>query len=146
MDHVIAISQRIYRTRIDQETGLRAYLLTNDQGFVQPFREGRDEARKLEDQLRQLISDDPEQQARNERAMQAYQDWSSFADEAIALAKAGEDVSEPKLQFRGKELMDQYRKVRTEFVTREEQLRDERLASSRRALKFVNVSVVALCV
>src|SRR2546427_11681341 len=56
------------------------------------------------------------------------------------------NVSEPKLQFRGKELMDQYRKVRTEFVTREEQLRDERLASSRRALKFVNVSVVALCV
>ncbi len=50
------------------------------------FRRGRDEARNLEDQLRQLISDNPEQQARNEKAIQVYQEWKSFADEAIALA------------------------------------------------------------
>jgi CHASE3 domain sensor protein len=70
-DQVIAIAQRIYRLRIDQETGLRAYLLTNDERFLQPYRQGRDEARNLEDRLRQLISDNPEQQARNEKAMQA---------------------------------------------------------------------------
>src|SRR5437667_2849659 len=110
------------------------------------FRRGRDEARNLEDQLRQLISDNPEQQARNEKAIQVYQEWKSFADEAIALAKVGQDVSDPKLQLRGKALMDQYRKVRTEFVEREEELRNEREASSRRTLKFVNVSVVVLCV
>src|SRR5439155_10894996 len=90
------------------------------------FRRGRDEARNLEDQLRQLISDNPEQQARNEKAIQVYQEWKSFADEAIALAKVGQDVSDPKLQLRGKELMDRYRKVRTEFVEREEELRNER--------------------
>jgi CHASE3 domain sensor protein len=72
-DQVIA--QRIYRLRIGQESGLRAYLLTNDERFLQPYRQERDEARNLEDQLRQLISDNPEQQARNEKAMQAYQEW-----------------------------------------------------------------------
>src|SRR6266566_2973307 len=145
-DRVIAIAQQIYRARIDQESGVRAYLLTKDERFLQPYRHGRDEARNLEDQLRQLISDNPAQQAGNEKAIQADQEWNSFADEAIAMAKTGQDVSDPKLQLRGKELMDQYRKARTEFVAREEQLRDEREASSRRTLRFVNVSIVALCV
>jgi PAS domain S-box-containing protein len=145
-DRVIAIAQRIYRLRIDQETGLRAYLLTNDERFLQPYRQERDEARNLEDQLRQLISDNPEQQARNEKAMQAYQDWKSFADEAVALAKTGQDVSDLKLQLRGRDLMDRYREARKEFIEREEELRDQREASSRHTLRLVNVSVVVLCV
>src|SRR5207248_756402 len=58
----------------------------------------------------------------------------------------GQDVSDLKLQLRGKELMDQYRKARAEFVAHEEQLRDERLASSRRTLKTLNASIVALCI
>src|SRR5436190_20338952 len=65
-DQVIATALRIYRLRIDQETGLRAYLLTNDDRFLERYRKGRDEARTLEYQVRQLISDNPEQQARNE--------------------------------------------------------------------------------
>jgi len=36
-DQVISIAQRIYRSRIDQETGVRAYLLTKDERFLQPF-------------------------------------------------------------------------------------------------------------
>src|SRR6266568_700884 len=145
-DQVIAIAQRMYRLRIDQETGLRAYLLTNDERFLERYRQGRDEARTLEYQVRQLISDNPEQLARNEAALQAYQEWKSFADEAIAMAKTGQDVGDTKVQLRGKDLMDRYRKARTEFIEREEELRDQREASSRRALRFVNVSVIALCV
>jgi len=145
-DRVIAIAQRIYRARIDQETGLRAYLLTNDERFLQPYRQGRGETRNLEDQLRQLISDNPEQQARNEKAMQAYQEWNSYADEAIAMAKTGQDVTDPKLQLRGKDLMDRYRETRKEFIEHEEELRNQRESSSRRTLRFVNVSVVVLCV
>jgi PAS domain S-box-containing protein len=144
-DQVIDVADRIYRVRIDQETGLRAYLLTSDERFLQPYREGRDEGRKLEDQLRQLILDTPEQQPRNEKAIQAHQEWQSFAEQTIAMARTGQDVSDLKLQLRGKELMDRYREARTEFAVREQELRDQRQASSRRTLRFVNVSVVALC-
>jgi len=143
-DQVIDVADRIYRMRIDQETGLRAYLLTSDERFLQPYREGRDQARNLEDQLRQLISDNPEQQARNERAIQAHQEWQSFADQAIAMARVGQDVSDIKLQLHGKDLRDKYREARSEFAVGE-QLRDRRQASSRRTLRFVNASVIALC-
>jgi PAS domain S-box-containing protein len=144
-DQVITVAERIYRLRIDQESGLRGYLMTKDDRFLEPYRKGRDGARTLEAQIRQLLSDNPEQLERNEKAMQAYQEWKSFADEAIAMAKVGQDVSDPKLQLRGKALMDQYRDARREFIEREVELRDQREASSRRTLRFVNVSVIALC-
>jgi PAS domain S-box-containing protein len=144
-DHVIAAAQRVYRARIDQETGLRAYLLTKDESFLQPFRGGREEGRKHLDQLRQLISDNPEQEDRNEKAVRIYQEWESFADEAISMAKVGQDVSASSFQLRGKELMDQYRKAQTDFVEREVELRDQREAASRRTLRLVNISAVALC-
>lgn len=144
-DQVIKVAQRLYRARIDQETGLRAYLLTNDKSFLPPYTEGREQARKVETQLQQLISDNPEQQANNEKALQAFEEWSSWADEAVAMAKLGEDVSDVKLQLRGKDLMGQYRKARTEFLATEERLRDERLAASRKTLRYVNLSMVALC-
>jgi PAS domain S-box-containing protein len=145
-DMVIQVAQRLYRAKVDQETGLRAYLLTNDERFLQPFREGRSEVRKLEARLQQLVSDNPEEQARNEEASQAYDEWASFADEVIAKAKAGQDAGDVNLQLHGKELMDKVRKARTEFIAGEEQLRDERLARSRRTLQIVDISVVALCV
>lgn len=145
-DQVTDVADRIYRLRVDQESGLRLYLLTNDERFLQPYREGRDAARNLEDQLRELISDNPEQLARNDKAIQAHEEWQSFADQAVAMARAGQDVSDMKFQLRGKELMDQYRAARTAFVEREQQLRNERQAASRRTLWFVNVSVVALCI
>lgn len=145
-DQVIDVSDRLSSLRLDQETGLRAYLLTNDERFLQRYREGRDAARNLQDQLRQLISDNSEQLARNDEAIQAHEEWQSFADQAIAMAKTGQDVSDTKFQLRGKELMDQYRSARTAFVVREQQLRNERQSASRRALWFVNVSVVALCI
>jgi PAS domain S-box-containing protein len=144
-DRVIDLADRIYRLRIDQESGLRAYLLTHDERFLQRYSEGRNEASKLADQLRQLLSDNPEQQARNETAIQAHQEWQAFADQAIAMARTGQNVNNVDFQVRGKELMDRYREARADFATHEQQLREERQLRSRRTLWFLNLSVIALC-
>jgi PAS domain S-box-containing protein len=145
-DQVIATAEHVYRVRIDQETSVRAYLLTKDERFLEPYREGQEEGRRLEEHLRQLISDDPEQQIRNQKAMQASQEWRSFADQEVAMAKTGENVNDLNLQLRGKQLMDQYRQARKEFVEREEQLRDQREARSHSTIRLVNISVVVLCI
>ncbi len=145
-DQVISLAQRIYRIRIDQETGLRAYVLTGDKRFLEPFYEGRRAALAAEPELQPLVSDNPEQTARNEKSMQAFAAWSSWADKAIAMTNAGEDAGDVAFQLRGKELMDEYRRTRTDFLEHEQQLRDERLARSRRALEFVNDSIIALAI
>ncbi len=145
-DEVIKLAQRIYRGRIDQETAIRAYLLTLDKSFLQPFNQGRVDDRALEVELTELISDNPQQQERNDAAVTAFQRWSLWADEAVARTNIGEDVSDLQFQLHGKELMDQYREARAGFITAEQQLRDGRLARSRRALRWVNFTIVTLCV
>ena len=145
-DRVLSVSQRLYRTRSDQETGLHAFVLTNDKQFLDSLYEEREQAKAMEPELRQLVSDNPEQRVRNERALQAFTAWSSWADQAIAITKAGQHAGDRAFQVRGKELMDQYRRARTEFIEREQQLRDERVARSRRTLEFVNASIVGLAV
>ena len=145
-DQVLTLAQRVYRNRIDQETGLRAYALTGDTRFLEAFYEGRRQASAAEPELGRLVSDNPDQTARNEKSIQAFEAWSSWADNAIAMMKAGENAGDVAFQLRGKELMDEYRHARTDFLDHEQQLRDERLARSRRTLEFVNASIVALAI
>jgi methyl-accepting chemotaxis protein len=143
-DRVLSVSQRIYQTRIDQETTLRAFVLTNDKRFLDSFYESREQTKSMESELRKLASDNPAQIERNERSFRAFAAWSSWADQAIAMTKAGQHAGEVALQVRDNELMDQYRRARTEFIEREQQLRDERVARSRRTSGFVNASIVAM--
>jgi PAS domain S-box-containing protein len=145
-DQVLSVSQSIYRTRSDQETGVRAFVLTNDKHFLDSFYGDREQANAMESELRNLVSDNPEQTERNENSFQAFAAWSSWADQAIARTKAGQHADDVAFQVRGKELMDQYRRARTEFIDREQQLRDERVARSRRTLELVNASIIGLAV
>ncbi len=145
-DQAIALAQRIYRNRVDQETGLRAYVLTRDPHFLEPFYEGHKQALALEPELRQLVADNPEQTERNKQSLQAAEAWSSWAEQAITMTRAGEDAGNWGFQFRGKQLMDDYRRMRAEFIEREQQLRDERMARSRRSLAVVNASIVVLAI
>lgn len=143
-DQVIALSQRIYRSRVDQETGLRAWLLTRDERFLGPFSEGGKQALVNETELRKLIADNPEQIARNEESIRAFRAWADWADQAIAMTRSGGNAGSVTFQLRGKELMDNYRRIRAGFIEREQQLRDQRLERSRRTFEFVNASIVAL--
>jgi PAS domain S-box-containing protein len=145
-DQVITLSQRLYRSRVDQESGLRAYFLTNDKRFLRPFDEGRAQAQDLEEQLGQLLADSPEQQVLNEKALGAYKSWSSWANKAIAAAEYGDDVGDPAYQLGGKALMDEVRKAREAFTNHEVQLREEGLARSSRTLQYVNANIVVLWV
>jgi len=51
-------------TLLDAETGLRGYLITGGTDFLAPYERGRAEWRQQLGQVRQLTSDNPEQQAR----------------------------------------------------------------------------------
>lgn len=144
-DQVIAVTEQLYRSAIDEETGVRAYLLTRDEKFLQPYHQALGETRVLDQQLRQLISDDPEQQARDDKAVRLREQWESFANQAMAMAKIGGNVSSPDFELKGKELMDRYRQARSEFIDQERQIREQSEAQAQRTLRIVNASVVGLC-
>jgi PAS domain S-box-containing protein len=145
-DQVIAVAQHLYRLRVDQETGLRAYLLTKDERFLQPFIEARTQAPQVEAHLEQLIADNPEQRVSNENVYVAQRAWTAWADQALAMAHAGVSTNDLAFQLRGRELMARYRDARAQFVVREQQLRDERLARSQTTVQFANATIIVLCV
>jgi adenylate cyclase len=63
--HTVAVDGRLARVLSavqDAETGQRGYLLTGDAAFLLPFTEGRLNADRQLDRLRDLVQDDPDQQ------------------------------------------------------------------------------------
>src|SRR5262249_20579085 len=100
-DQVIALAARLYRSRIDQESNLRAYLLTRDTRFVDSFHQEENLANSMEDQMVQLIADNPAQASLNGRVIKARQAWSWWAHDA--LTKSSKDADNLQYQLRGDE-------------------------------------------
>jgi PAS domain S-box-containing protein len=144
-DEVISLAERVYRERVDEETGLRAFLLTRDERFLQPLENARHDAFQTRSELGRLIADNPAQQQKDAAAVAIYNEWAAWADDVISRAKAGKNVDAPEVQLRGKELMDGYRQARSDFIAEEEHLRQERAVSSGRALQSVTFGIVAVC-
>src|SRR5690606_38930981 len=66
-DRVIVTASHAARLKIDMETGLRGYLLTGEQAFLQPYTSGRSDIDNEMTRLRELLDGRPEQLARVER-------------------------------------------------------------------------------
>ena len=129
---------------IDAETGQRAYLLTGDSTFLEPYKGARGDVQRLLAALRQLVHDDPAQtsgvstieQLVNERF--ALLDSSTVQVPAERLASAR---SSPAL-LRGKEKMDQLRGAVAALQSREKALLAERRAAEQRGVTNAAVLIV----
>jgi signal transduction histidine kinase/ActR/RegA family two-component response regulator len=79
---VIAQIWRVNTLIIDHETGLRAYLLTHDASFLEPYLAARRTLPAEFDELRRLVADNPEQQRRVEDLQSRYYTWIENAETA----------------------------------------------------------------
>ena len=83
-DQVIAHANKLVKLMVDEETGLRGFLLTHDPTFLQPYREANQQLDPEFTALFDLIKRDPEQTARLQRIKTEFQAWQKDAAEAIA--------------------------------------------------------------
>ena len=97
-DEVIGSTWRVAKLLIDQETGLRARLLSGDDAFLQPYNAGRADFPRAVDELRGLVADNPAQQARVDEVRARYQAWLRIAEEALARSRATETTLSPALR------------------------------------------------
>ncbi len=71
---------------IDQETGVRGFLIAGDKAFLAPYRNGRARFDRLFDEVRDLTSDNPAQQARLSKLRTAADRWrNEVAEREISL-------------------------------------------------------------
>lgn len=140
------------RFLIDQETGLRGYLLGGDPRFLQPYDAGRMRFGKSLHELARETDDNPGQQRRIATVREAYRRWFSSAEAERAAAKSGsatarDAVFAERMVARRQE-MDGMRAVFGELRMEEQRLLTERVDLAGRAnttLLYAGAALVIVC-
>ena len=126
-DQVISANRRLLNQEINMESGLRGYLNTGAAEFLQPYNNANLSIDSNFDQLWQLISDNPAQQAKLADIRRQFNQWRLYAQSMIELRRSGNAGHDYEINLQGKRLMDSIRDSHHAFTLTEEQLRDQRV-------------------
>ena len=122
-DRVINNTNRALKLSIDMETGMRGYLLTGDDHFLDPYEVAKPGIAAELKGLEALVADNPSQVDRLKRLTALQDEWNRYALEMIALRRQNGDYSAAVQAGRGKRLTDEIRNEYEQFVATEQQLR-----------------------
>ena len=141
-DQVISAGEQLIKLVIDMETGVRGYLETGKSEFLQPYNEANLSISSKFDALRQLVSDNPTQQARLALISSRVDQWRLDAERVIASRRNGEESPyDPDLD---KQLMDSLRAEHDVFIATEEGLRTQRVRTASNVSRLLTVTCVLL--
>ena len=83
---VLFNSAELTRLMVDMETGLRGYLVTGIEEYLEPYNSGKTEFETVMAQEQQLTSDNPAAVAKLQETHRMEQEWiHGYAERAIAL-------------------------------------------------------------
>lgn len=125
-DQVIAQGDETLKLLVDMETGLRGYLLTGDDRFLDPFHKADRTIPGELKNLRALVADNPQQLVRVDALHAVFAEWRQYADSMIALRRSNEGYADVALIAEGKRRMDAVRSKVTDFIGEEQRLRAAR--------------------
>jgi len=122
---VLANAALMQKSLIDQETGLRGYLITGDEEFLEPFNNGIAEFDALIETEKVLVSDNPPQVALLDEIDAGHNDWLekvsqpelALRQEADKATVSAEYLQELLKGGTGKGIMDELRGVLGEMET-----------------------------
>ncbi|MFP3926467.1 response regulator [Pseudomonas sp. W5-36] len=122
-DRVINNLNRSLKLSVDMETGMRGFLLTGDERFLDPYEVAKPAIMSELQGLEELVADNPDQVDRFKRLAALQSSWNDFAQEMINLRRAGGDYQTPIKERRGKRLADEMRDQYEQAANVEHQLR-----------------------
>ncbi|WP_454902848.1 response regulator [Variovorax gossypii] len=125
-DRVTRAASELQRQSIDMETGMRGFLITGDEAFLEPYQSALPRMKSDTAALRELVSDNRQQVERLDRIAATQATWNEFARSLIAARRAGEDAQAQVRLGRGKRLTDDMRAEFTAFIDTEQTLRFQR--------------------
>ncbi|MFV3372066.1 response regulator [Pseudomonas sp. NY15435] len=125
-DRVISSANEMQRLSVDQESGLRGFLITGDPRFLEPLEQARPRINAGLKGLTELVADNPPQVERVARLTSMQDEWMTFAQEMIQQRRQGLDTSDAIKAGRGKSMMDAIRGQYGSLINTEQQLRHDR--------------------
>ena len=125
-DRVIGNANETVKLSIDMETGMRGFLITGDERFLDPYEVAKPRIFSSLDSLRGLVIDNPQQVDRIDRLVALQRAWNEFGSEMIAQRRTNGDYQASIGNGRGKRITDEIRKEFDGLIDTEQQLRMSR--------------------
>jgi adenylate cyclase len=149
--HTVAVDGRLARVLSavqDAETGQRGYLLTGDKAFLRPFTEGRVNADRQLELLRELVQDDADQGVQLDILSGLIREKLDELGASIARSRQGDGAAARAsvAQGRGKQVMDAIRDLVRRMEVREADRMERRQAMVSRIALVIWVMVGALAI
>ncbi len=147
--HTYAVLERgngIIGAMVDQETGLRGFLVAGEDKFLEPYRKGQERFASDWAALKSLTSDNPAQQQRLDDIKHAAESWrNDVAEPEIALMRnpaSREQARGLEASGAGKAAMDKIRALQSQFDGAERSLLVIRTATKDSASNFAFWSMI----
>ncbi|MGF6090407.1 response regulator [Pseudomonas sp. 18173] len=131
-DRVINNANEAVKLTVDLETGMRGFLLSGDEHFLDPYETAKPRIAVALNTLLELTADNTVQTDRLLRLQALQQEWASYAQSMIDLQRSSGDYRAVVKAGRGKRLTDEIRKQFEEVIDTEQQLRTARNEDVRR--------------
>ncbi|MCS3840785.1 signal transduction histidine kinase/DNA-binding response OmpR family regulator/CHASE3 domain sensor protein [Pseudomonas sp. JAI111] len=131
-DRVINNANEAVKLTVDLETGMRGFLLSGDEHFLDPYETAKPRIAVALNTLLELTADNPVQTDRLRRLQALQAEWAAYAQTMIDLQRASGDYRNAVKAGRGKRLTDEIRKQFEDVIDMEQQLRTARNEEVRR--------------
>ncbi|MHC8299957.1 response regulator [Pseudomonas sp. ZS1P83] len=131
-DRVINNANETIKLTVDLETGMRGFLLTGNEQFLEPYETAKPRITVSLKTLLELTADNPVQTDRLHRLQALQDEWATYATTMIDLQRASGDYRGAVKAGRGKRLTDEIRKQFEDLIDLEQQLRTTRNEEVRR--------------
>ncbi|WP_426105291.1 response regulator [Massilia sp. TSP1-1-2] len=135
-ERVIRQANEVAKLAVDQETGLRGFLITGDEVFLEPYIAGNAKSGAAMNSLAEQVADNPAQRERLRQVVTLQTQWNDYAREGIALRRAQRDIVALVRSQRGKLIFDQIRVQFTQFLAAEQSLLLSRNADAQRVTRY----------
>lgn len=139
-DLVVASAYRLTTSILDEETGVRGYLLTRDSSFLEPYNRAEVALPQQFAVIQAMVQDNPEQVANLQRLRDSYARWQTLAHADI---QAPSGLSDMRARKRA---MDDVRAQAQRFFQTEKMLRRRRSVVSNRMDARVRDGLISILV
>lgn len=141
---VLRQGHEVMQLCVDAETGLRGYLLTGEESFLEPYVTTIQRAPEEFTSLITMTSDNLGQTNRSKDLQIAFEKWNEYAQKAMRIRETNKNYID-KIPFEeGKKHMDGIRAIFKRFTEVEQTLRDQRNEDSKRSIMLA-LSVILGC-
>jgi len=154
---VLQNAQKLQKFVVDAETGQRGFIITGDEGFLEPYRQGIQGFNSLIRIEKELVSDNPSQVQKLKKIQVLFDEWNlKAAQPEIAAARNFFEsyTEEQHIEFStvsqllknklGKDILDNIRDEFTTFIQIENDLKDKRLKNVSETVTFSETLLIFL--